>query len=30
MNQKKLPEAWYLEEGDKIEINSKTFQILNV
>jgi len=29
-NQKKLPEAWYLEKGDEIKINGKKFRVTKI
>jgi len=30
MKQQKLHEAWYLQEGDEIEINNKKFTIIKI
>ncbi len=30
MKQKHLPDVWYLNEGDEIEVNDKRFKILKI
>lgn len=30
MKQKHLPDAWYLNEGDKVEVNGKNFSVTQI